>query len=296
MARSKSPAIRKRWKTSIDHDRKLKSERLEEEKQNLQEQVNRDALQALRRNNNISRPLGSTRPSQTQTSINRDDRKNVGKERLEEDVTEAGQSAPLPTPPNSPTASKITKFQLDEVDHHNAEECRNHIGELEASIDLLKSTAEEYQAECQRLREERSETSRSRVDAIRRDDEEEIKRLKKREERLSEMIKEKEETIESLEKELVETKKSKCHLEIQLADVEYIVQERDRALKGLQDATSVREVMTRKSPTVQIDQGSNRRQESMLQGKDWAIYCSKGRKKSGMSIAREVVKHSSKKP
>lgn len=73
------------------------------------------------------------------------------------------------------------------------------------------------------------------------------------------MIKEKEETIESLEKELVETKKSKCHLEIQLADVESTVQERDRALKGLQDATSVREVITRESPTVQINQGSNRR-------------------------------------
>jgi uncharacterized coiled-coil DUF342 family protein len=285
MADSKSPAIGKRWETSIGHERKQRNEFLEKEKQHFQEEVYSNARQALPVDNHVSGP------SQRQTSINRNDRKNVGKQCLEGAKTKVGQPAPLPTPPNSPTASKIIALRPNGQDQHNIEKCRNDINELQASIDWLQSKLRESETECQRLREERRQASRLRHDSIHKDDEEEIERLKKRVKWLDEMLAEKEENIESLHKEIIEIKKSKRQLEIQLAEAESTVQERDRPSKEIQNATGAREVTSQEGSTFQTGRGSDRRrEESKLQGKDWVIHCPKGRRKSGLSIARDVVR------
>ena len=69
-------------------------------------------------------------------------------------ITEAGQLAPLPTPPNFPTTFQITALQINGLDQHNIEKCRNEISELQGSIDGLQSKLRESEMECQRLHEE----------------------------------------------------------------------------------------------------------------------------------------------
>lgn len=120
-----------------------------------------------------------------------------------------------------------------------------YISELQDSTDELQSKLRESEMDCQRLHEERRRASRLHRDSVHKDDEEEIERLKKRVERLDEML----ESIESLQEEIVELKKGKRQLEVQLAEAEITVQERDRPLKEVQNANSGQEVKVQERST-----------------------------------------------
>ena len=94
-------------------------------------------------NNHISGPSQLSQPSQNQTPILQNDGKSVEKQCLEGVMTKASQPAPLSTPPNSSTIFQITALQINGLDQHNIEKCRNKISELQDSIDGLQSKLRE---------------------------------------------------------------------------------------------------------------------------------------------------------
>ncbi|KAL8698909.1 MAG: hypothetical protein Q9201_006309 [Fulgogasparrea decipioides] len=299
MGDSQCLGVGKRWETSIDRKTKQKDDILEKEKQQFQEQVHKDARRALPVDTNISRSLQTSQTSQIETSLHRNDAGNLGKQCSERVMTDIGQSASLPMPPHSPTASKTTLLHLDGLDQCSIDTCRSKANELQATINSLQSQLGEKEKECQRLREERRQASRLHRDSIHKDDEEEIEKLKKRIQRLDEMIEKDDETIECLQKELLETRAGKRQLEMQLAEAESTVQDRGRLLKEMQNATNASGVACEQGSTPQTAQVPERTpKESGLHGKNWVIHCQKGHRKSGFSIARDVIgsKSSRRKP
>jgi len=135
-------------------------------------------------------------------------------------MTETDQPTPLPTPPQSPTTSKITTLHLNGLDQPSIDRYGNNVNKLQATINTLQSKLREKETECQRLREERRQASRLHRDSIHRDDEEEIEKLKKWVEKLDEIVEKNKKSIECLEKQLLETRKDKRLLEKQLAEAE----------------------------------------------------------------------------
>ncbi|KAG8531619.1 uncharacterized protein KY384_003250 [Bacidia gigantensis] len=294
MADSKSPSVGKRWEMSINRETEQKNDCFEKEKQKFQEHVENDAIKALSNASYASGSLRSSEPSQIRTSSHRNDGDDLGKQCSEGAMTETGQPAPLPTPPQSPTASKFTILHLDGLDQRNVDRCGNDFNELQATINTLQSKLREKEKECQCLREERRQASRLHRDSIHNDDEEEIEKLKKRVERLDEMLDKNEESIECLQKQLLETKMHKRQLEIQLAEAEKNFQDRNKLLKEMHHTTDALAFTSQEGSISQISLGSERRrQESTIQGTGWAIHCPKGRKKSGFGIARDVIRSNS---
>jgi len=123
--------------------------------------------------------LRSSEPSQIRSSSHRNDGDDLETQCLGGPMTETDQPTPLPTPPQSPTTSKITTLHLNGLDQPSIDRYGNNVNKLQATINTLQSKLREKETECQRLREERRQASRLHRDSIHRDDEEEIEKLKK---------------------------------------------------------------------------------------------------------------------
>lgn len=287
MADSKTPPIAERWKSVIDHDKEQEENRRDKEKQARREQVYRDADGNSLWDDHVLESSRASQPSRSQQSVGGDDGKYLGQEK----TLKANEPAPLPTPPDSPAASKTTvsvSKAFNEMDQHDVEKCRSDISLLQALADSLQSQLEEKEADCERMREELQRVSRQRRNAIRQDANEEVEKLKKREENLNEILEEQEGIVDGLQKRISESKKRERELGRCLAEAESSLEEKDRQLKKSETTVDARKPPYEKGHTVKGGMKS-----SWMSGdKTWEIRCTKGLKTSSYGVAWDMAKRS----
>ena len=163
---------------------------------------------------------------------------------------------------------------------------RNNVNIQQALINSLHSQLEEKEAEYQRLREELQQVSNQPRNVIYLDADEEVEKLKKREESLQGMLEEKEGMIAGLQKRIV--KGSERDLEMFLAEAESKVEEKDRQLQRSETYVDAREPPNENGLNIKAGRKSGR----LVRDKDWELRCTKGIKRSSYIVAWDLARRS----
>ena len=281
-------SIGDRWRHVVDDQRKQEKNRKDEERQARREQVHEVSLQNPLSDDRLRKAL-QAQPSTFQQEVGWDEGKIVKQERK----PEASRTAPLPTPPDSPNASKTTTTPSEtfhESDQHDVKTCRASIKAQQNLIESLQSQLEEKDAEFQSLQEELKQTLRQRRNAIHLDDDQEVEKLKKREEKLQGMLEEQEEMVSSLEKRIHEGKKRERDLVRSLDEAEGRIEEKERQLQ--KSEIMVDDAREPPSGGNRVNAKTGRRPRRVSEDKNWELRCKKGTRKSSFAAAWDVIKHS----
>ena len=171
-----------------------------------------------------------------------------------------GGSVPPLTPPRSPTTSGVstgTSVAITPVveitDSQEVVDIRTSLRNHESEILSLRIQLEGIRAEVLDLHKQCRKTSEDYANAVCRDDEENLKRFVKREEKLKKLLEQRNQAIDVLQEEIVERKRCEGELREKLAEVEG----RDKAREAMP---------TKKEKTV--SDGSDTVEKGNTKGKD----------------------------
>jgi len=228
MADNRCPTVNERYLQTVADGLEQKGKAVEGDRIARQEDVEKVVRGVL--------PVLAGKTSQRPTSASRGEGKAISE--LEGLTTEASQSAPLPTPPTSPSdfgdsthtpsaaslAAKTTEPQKIAALEASLEAHQSHIRTLTLELDNT-------QQDVQRLRNERREAHKEHLRAVCEDKEDEIEKFKRREERLIKMVEGKEQIIERVEKNLEVGRERERNLKRELAEAEKKIEETEQRLK-----------------------------------------------------------------
>ena len=234
MADTRSRPVSDRWESIIDERRRQEERRENEDRETRRRHIDRLARPSLLSDDNVPR-LSGPQPSVFELEANWDGRNYARHKRR----LTSNQSAPLPTPPASPLASRSSvplPRALDENENYDVTACRQEVEAQQSLITSLEAQLEEKETECERLREEQQQVFRQRRHAIIHDNSEEIEKLKKREKNLQDTLDEREDMIAELQEDLRESRKRERDMQRQLAEAEARLDEKDRELQRSETA------------------------------------------------------------
>ena len=290
MADQQAIPLRDRYKERISEDLKKKEKTIDVVKEQRLEEANKLARDTL--------PLGKGKHnSQTLRGLQKFDsgsKRTPSELRTLSTKPEPGGSAPLPTPPRSPVSMGTSVSITPVVETRDCQEItdvrislRNH----ESEISSLRDQVEGIRAEVQDLYKQCRKVSEDYADAVCRDDEENIKRFEKREERLKKLLDQKDQAIDGLQKEIVEKKRCVGELREKLAEVEG----RDKAREAM--ATQIERTVGDGFDTV--EKGNRKGKDKPERSKqrvngaistDWEFRRKKGVKETPFSAALEILR------
>lgn len=209
-----------------------------------------------------------------------------------------GGSVPLLTPPRSPTKSGVstgTSVAITPVveitDSQEVADIRSSLRNHESEILSLRIQLEDIRAEVQDLHKQCRKASEDYANAVCRDDEENLKRFEKREEKLKKLLEQKNQEIDGLQEEIVERKRCEGELREKLAEVEG----RDKAREAM--PTQVEKTVSDGSDTV--EKGNRKGKDKSVRAKqrvigtpstDWEFRRKKGGNETPLSAGCRILR------
>ena len=284
MADQQAIPLRDRYKEQISEDFKKKEGDIDAVREERLKEANRLARDVL--------PSGKEkRSSQTFRGLQKVD---SGSKRTPSELrTRSTKPTPLPTPPQSPvsmgTSAAITP-EVEVTDCQEIADIRISLRDRESEIFSLRNQVEGIRAEVQDLHKQCRKVSEDYINAVCRDDEENLKRLEKREENLKMRLVQKDQEIDRLQKEIVERKKYVGELQEKLAEMEG----RDKAREAM--PTQIEKTVSDGLDTV--EKGNKKGKDKPVRAKqrvigatstDWEFRRKKGVKQTPFSAGREIL-------
>ena len=289
MADQQAIPLRDRYKEQISEDFKKKEGDIDAVKEERLKEANRLARYVL--------PSGKgERSSQTFRGLQKVDsgsKRTPSELRTRSTKPGPGGSTLLPTPPQSPvsmgTSAAITP-EVEVTDCQEIADIRISLRDRESEIFSLRNQVEGIRAEVQDLHKQCRKVSEDYTNAVCRDDEENLKRLEKREENLKMRLVQKDQEIDGLQKEIVERKKYVGELQEKLAEMEG----RDKAREAM--STQIEKTVSDGLDTV--EKGNRKAKDKPVRAKqkvigatstDWEFRRKKGVKQTPLSAGREIL-------
>ena len=232
MAKQQSLPLDQRFLLHVANAEERKENGIQDQKKARQDDVHSDIKVVL----DPSARQTSQRPER---SGRREGRGTSGLD-LQSMMPQASRSAPLPTPPMSPVSSQSQtdgKLSVAEVTQETAR-LRACLQSHQSEIHSLTIQLQDAQNEIHSLRDERREASKEHLSAIRKDQEEQIEKWKRKEGRLVEVLEEKEQFINGLEKKLDEGSERERDLKKRLAEVETRAEKSEQRLWEAENCSS----------------------------------------------------------
>lgn len=207
-----------------------------------------------------------------------------------------GGSAPLLTPPRSPTRSGVSTGTsvavtpvVEITDSQEVADIRSSLRDHESEILSLRIQLEDIRAEVQDLHKQCRKASEDYANAVCRDDEENLKRFEKREEKLKKLLEQKNQAIDGLQEEIVEKKRCEGELREKLAEVEG----RDKAREAM--PTQVEKTVSNGSDTVEKGNRkgkdkSVRAKQRVIGGTGWEFRRKKGENETPFSAGCRILR------
>ena len=266
MADQQTMPLRDRYGEWISEAFEKKEGDMDAVKEHRLEEANRLARGAL----NLGKERHSSRTFRGLQKVDSGSKRTPSELRTGSTKPGSGGSVPLLTPPRSPTKSGVSTgtsvaitLVVEITDSQEVADIRSSLRNHEYEILSLRIQLEDIRAEVQDLHKQCRKASEDYANAVCRDDEENLKRFEKREEKLKKLLEQKNQAIDGLQEEIVEKKRCEGELKEKLAEVEG----KDKAREAM--PTQVEKTVSDGSDTV--EKGNRKGKDTSVRAKQRAI-------------------------